>query len=250
MNPDKAHACSCCGAVLSNTAAEELCTRCLLSGVVSGFADIRAADLPPHPEAADQSVGPESPPRFGDYEILGFIARGGMGRVYKARQLSLNRAVALKPISAGELADPEMIERFRLEAAAAASIDHPNIVPIFEIGEREGRHYFSMKLIEGGNLAAIMASRNGHGAAPAAANSDFVQSPRDAAMLLIKVARAVHYAHQRGVLHRDIKPGNILIDSQGEPHLTDFGLAKLVERNSTVTRTSAVLGTPSYISPE
>src|SRR5206468_3547461 len=128
------------------------------------------------------------------------------------------------------------LKRFRREAEAAASLDHPSIVPIYEVGERDGSCYFSMKFIEGGKLDEV--SRR----TPV--------SIRQAAELIAKVARTVHYAHEHGILHRDIKPGNILLDAQGEPHLTDFGLARLVETESTVTRTLEVLGTPSYMAPE
>jgi serine/threonine protein kinase/WD40 repeat protein len=177
---------------------------------------------------------------FGDYELVGEIARGGMGVVYRARQVSLSRFVALKMIAAGQLATPAAMQRFHTEAEAAARLDHPHIVPIYEIGQYEGQHYYSMKLLEGGTLAGL--------------NSDC--SARDAewqerkAVLLGTVARAVHYAHQRGILHRDLKPTNILLDEQGEPHITDFGLAKLLEVDGSITHSLAVLGTPAYMAPE
>src|SRR5437867_7229686 len=173
---------------------------------------------------------------FGDYELLEEIGRGGQGVVYRARQKSLNRIVALKVIGLAHWATEAHVKRFRMEAEAAAHLDDPRIVPIYEIGERDGACYFSMKFIEGGQLDKIIGSEP--------------MQFRKAAELIAKVARAVHYAHEHGILHRDIKPGNILLDAKGKPHLTDFGLARLVETESTVTRTLEVLGTPSYMAPE
>jgi WD40 repeat protein len=170
---------------------------------------------------------------FGDYELLEEIARGGMGVVYRARQVSLNRLVAVKMIAAGQLATPTALQRFHTEAKAVARLDHPHIVPIYEVGEYEGQHYFSMKLIEGGTLAQRR-----------------LKSVEDVARVMGTVARAVHYAHQRGILHRDLKPTNILLDEPGEPHITDFGLAKLVEDDSSLTMSAAILGTPAYMAPE
>jgi WD40 repeat protein/serine/threonine protein kinase len=177
---------------------------------------------------------------FGDYELLGEIAQGGMGVVYYARQVSLGRIVALKMIRSGQLASEVEVQRFRNEAEAAANLDHPHIVPIYEVGECDGQHYFSMKLIEGGTLAEVSAESEARSA----------EWLRRAAGLLATIARAVHHAHQRGVLHRDLKPTNILLDEQGLPHLTDFGLAKLIQDRPNVTHSLAVLGTPGYMSPE
>jgi len=173
---------------------------------------------------------------LGDYELLEEIGRGGQGVVFRARQKSLNRIVALKVIGLGQWATRAHLKRFRLEAEAAASLDHPCIVPIYEVGEHEGQCYFSMKLVEGGELDEVIKHKP--------------VSIRQAVELMAKVARTVHYAHEHGILHRDIKPGNILVDAKGEPNLTDFGLARLVESESTVTRTVEVLGTPSYMAPE
>src|SRR6188474_2884310 len=173
---------------------------------------------------------------LGDYELLDEVGRGGQGVVFRARQKSLNRTVALKVISLGQWASKAHLKRFRREAEAAASLDHPGIVPIYEVGERDGSCYFSMKFVEGGQLDEVVRQ------AP--------MSVRQAAELIAKVARTVHYAHEHGILHRDIKPGNILLDAKGEPHLTDFGLARLVESESSVTQTLDVLGTPSYMAPE
>ncbi len=173
---------------------------------------------------------------FGDYELLDEIVRGGMGVVYKARQTSLNRFVALKMLRIAALADLDSPRRFRLEAEATANLDHPNIIPIYEVGELDGFSFFTMKLVEGGSLAQHL---------PA-----YIGNPRGAAQLVATVARAVHHAHQRGVLHRDLKPSNIVIDAAGQPHVTDFGLARRVEGDPELTQSGAILGTPSYMAPE
>ena len=174
---------------------------------------------------------------FGDYELLSEIARGGMGVVYKARQVKLNRVVAMKMILAGQLASREDVRRFYVEAEAAAKLSHPNIVPIFEVGQHEQQHYFSMAFVDGKSLAHRIAQG--------------VLEPREAARLLKDVAGAIAYAHIEGVIHRDLKPGNILIDKDGTPRVTDFGLAKRVEGEASgLTVTGQILGTPSYMPPE
>jgi WD40 repeat protein len=174
--------------------------------------------------------------RFGDYELIEEIARGGMGVVFRARHLRLDRTVALKMILAGRLATPADVHRFRIEAENAAKLDHPNIVPLFEVGAHDGQHYFTMPLIDGGNLADQV--------------TRFAQAPRAAVKLLADVARAVHYAHQRGILHRDLKPANILLDASGRPHVTDFGLAKRLVGEDGYPSSNAIAGTPRYMAPE
>jgi serine/threonine protein kinase/Tfp pilus assembly protein PilF len=242
--------CGKCGAEFFSDAPQEFCSACLLetglfanksvsgsltkdfgAGDPSGVTSAKADD-----QTQQAAHAPKKVTDFGDYELLEKMGGGGQGLVYRARQKSLNRTVALKIIGLGQLATKTHLKRFHVEAEAAASLDHPCIVPIYETGEREGSCYFSMKFIEGGQLDEVVRREP--------------ISIRRAAELIAKVARTVHYAHEHHILHRDIKPGNILLDQQGEPHLTDFGLARLVETESTVTRTMEVLGTPSYMAPE
>jgi serine/threonine-protein kinase len=192
------------------------------------------------------TVMPRTGQTLGSYELLEELGRGGMGVVYKARQKGVNRLVALKMIGTGPWTTPADLQRFRLEAAAIAEMDHPHIVPLYEVGEEEGQPFYSMKWVEGGSLASQI--------------ERFRSRPREAVRLLLTVARAVEHAHQHGILHRDLKPGNILIDSHGEPHVTDFGLAKKLEppaSNSGIrtvpvapTLSGTALGTPSYMAPE
>ncbi len=189
-----------------------------------------------NPPPAARPLLPNAAKYFGDYELLEEIARGGMGVVYKARQTSLNRIVAVKMILSGQLATEADVKRFRTEAEAAANLQHPNIVAIHETGEHEGRHFFSMDYVEGKNLAQTLDGQP----LPAA----------KAAALLKTIAEAVHFAHQRGTLHRDLKPQNILIDVAGQPRITDFGLAKRLEGNASLTQTGAAMGSPSFMPPE
>ena len=178
----------------------------------------------------------EVPREFGDYELLEEVGRGGQGVVFRAWQKSLNRTVAVKIIGIGQLTTSARLKRLRREAAAAAKLNHPGIVAVYEVGERDGTYYFSMRFVEGDCLDDVV--------------SRGLISVRQAAELIAKVARTVHYAHEHGILHRDIKPGNILLDASGEPHLTDFGLARLVEPGSTITGSLEIMGTPSYMAPE
>ena len=224
--------CPDCGAELPENAPKGLCPACLVALASAAWLEEDS------PEADEANL-------VGDYQLLGEISRGGMGVVFRARQRNLKRLVAVKMIRGGHLAGAGEIQRFRMEAEAAANLDHPNIVPIYEIGEHMGQPFFSMKLIEGQSLAEQIASGQwnlGAGAPP--------ERQHAVARLMAKVARAVQHAHERGVLHRDLKPSNILLDEHSEPHLTDFGLAKLVERDYGQTLSQAVLGTPSYMSPE
>src|SRR5215831_15749771 len=241
--------CRKCGAKILSDAPEGLCGRCVLKAALGAFAAARVAGgeggsaSPKTINAFGECVPPDRSARaaellgdFGDYELLEEVGRGGQGVVYRAHQKSLNRTVALKMISVGSWATEAHLKRFRREAEAAARLEHPGIVPIHEVGERDGSCYFSMRFVEGGQLDQVIKREP--------------MSIRQAAELISKVARTVHYAHEHGIVHRDIKPGNILLDAKGEPLLTDFGLARLVEAESTVTRTKEVMGTPSYMAPE
>jgi serine/threonine protein kinase/Tfp pilus assembly protein PilF len=241
--------CRKCGAKIFSDAPEGLCTGCVLETALGVLPDAVATGADCGSPGNLQTNNADGVPEvktttrvakvlgaLGDYELLEEVGRGGQGVVFRARQKSLNRIVALKVIGLGQWATPAHLKRFRLEAEAAASLDHSCIVPIYEVGERDGQCYFSMKFVEGGQLDEVI--------------KHTPLSIRQSVELIAKVARTVHYAHEHGILHRDIKPGNILLDLKGEPHLTDFGLARLVESESTVTRTLEVLGTPSYMAPE
>src|SRR6266567_732030 len=227
--------CAQCGSRLtSSDDGEKFCIHCLLRSAL-GQDDI---DPSKTLRRSDQLIPGDNgaPIEFGDYELLEEIGRGSQGVVYRVRQKSLNRIVALKVIALGHWATEPHVKRFRREAEAAARLNHPGIVPIYDVGERDGACYFSMGLVEGGQLDAMLEREP--------------MSIRSAVELIVKLARTVQYAHEHNILHRDIKPGNILLDVKGEPHLTDFGLARLVETESTITRTMEVLGTPSYMAPE
>src|SRR5207249_832901 len=250
--------CRKCGARIFADAPEGLCPRCVLKTALAmpselvaggdssavalakandpGHTNKLVGDAVPTPHDKKTAQAAELLGELGAYELLEEVGRGGQGVVFRARQKSLNRIVALKIIGLGQWATEAHLKRFRLEAEAAARLEHPGIVPIHEVGERDGSCYFSMKFIEGGQLDDVPRRQP--------------MPIRRAVELIVKVARTVHYAHEHRILHRDIKPGNILLDQKGEPHLTDFGLARLVESKSTVTRTLEVLGTPSYMAPE
>src|SRR5262249_13439023 len=232
--------CRNCGAKIFSDAPEGLCTGCVLEAAIGVFPDAVAGvgdpGLADKPASQKATRAAELLGELGEYELLEEVGRGGQGVVFRARQKSLNRIVALKVIRLGQWASKAHLKRFRLEAEAAARLEHPGIVPIHDVGEGDGSCYFSMKFVEGGQLDEVIRRES--------------IPIRRAVELIAKVARTVHYAHEHGILHRDIKPGNILLDQKGEPHLTDFGLARLVELESTVTRTMEVLGTPSYMAPE
>jgi TolB-like protein/Tfp pilus assembly protein PilF len=229
--------CQNCGEKIFGDAPKGLCPACVLETGLGPLVDeTEEKGTTPLPRDSPAAGAIEMSIDFGDYQLLEEIGRGGQGVVYRAHQRSLNRTVALKVIGLGQWATKAHLKRFHLEAEAAASLDHPCIVPIYEVGEREGSCYFSMKFIDGGQLDEVAKRKP--------------ISVRNAAELIAKLARTVHHAHAHGILHRDIKPGNILIDAKGEPHLTDFGLARLAETQSTLTRTMDVLGTPSYMAPE
>jgi hypothetical protein len=230
QNPARSPTCSRCGSPFNPRAEGDLCPKCL-------FSDVFAQDSSFN--EALKSQAPEAPALiryFGDYELEGEIARGGMGVIHRARQVSLGRTVAIKLMSAGEFARPEVVKRFRTEAMAAAKLQHPNIVAIHEVGEYQGLQYYSMDPVEGPNLAAQLAGQT----LPA----------RRAAQLCKTLAETVQYAHDRGILHRDLKPSNVLIDPFGQPRITDFGLAKDITAESDLTVTGQVLGTPGFLPPE
>ncbi|MGO9465271.1 MAG: protein kinase domain-containing protein [Isosphaeraceae bacterium] len=244
--------CPNCGGEMPPNAPQGLCPACLLQQGLESQGGDRPRSTPPSPSDPDATntfqpgVEPEigevavelgtNLHYFGDYELIRELGRGGMGVVYKARQLSLNRPVALKLLKSDILASDDERRRFQNEAEAVALLDHPHIVPIFEVGEHDRRQYFSMKLVGGPSLEKKLAAYAG--------------DPKAIARLVKTAAEAVHHAHQCGILHRDLKPSNILLDERGEPYVTDFGLAKRIEGDSEMTVSGAILGTPSYMAPE
>src|SRR5437899_5384235 len=223
--------CAECGS--TSRVARGLCLNCLLYEGLGGDTC--------NPETLEDMLGKidvrDADWRLGNYQILEEIGRGGMGVIYRARQRHSRRIVALKRLVSYHADSRETLERFRREAEAAASLDHPNILPIYEVGQGEdGLPFFSMKYATGGSLQK---------AGPALRNE-----LRECVRLMAKVGRAVQYAHEHGVLHRDLKPGNILLDGRGEPFVTDFGLAKWLDTSTDLTRSLAIFGTPGYIAPE
>jgi len=245
MTPSKK--CRKCGADVPSNAPFGHCPQCLIA---LGFGPLPTEALRSF-DGHEARSSAEAIRYFGDYEIIEEIARGGMGIVFKARQVSLNRVVALKVMLAGQFALPSFVRRFRAEAEAAARLEHPNIVPIYEIGENDDQQYFSMRYVEGGSLARRMAGgefrvRSGVDSSRSEIHAQQITISR----LIIAVARAVSHAHFHDVLHRDIKPSNILVDLDGTPLLTDFGIAKLAECGERFTASGSILGTLCYMAPE
>jgi WD40 repeat protein/serine/threonine protein kinase len=240
--------CLKCGAPLTGDARGGFCPKCLFAQASTDFNEASAASQTAPPNLAAWESNPTDaaststatglplPRAFGEYELLEEIARGGMGIVYRARQVSLHRIVAVKMLLSGPLSSPEFVKRFRAEASVAASLQHPNIVAIHEVGVHEGQQFFAMDYVEGQSVAKLLSN----GPLPA----------RRAAGYLKHIAEAIHYAHERGILHRDLKPSNVLIDASDQPRVTDFGLARRLEGDSELTITGQVLGSPNYMPPE
>src|SRR5438874_5555584 len=240
--------CSHCGAPLPSAGWEGLCPGCLVrvsleSPAIDGQS--KSQNLTPFLSSPLEVGKPEigGVRRFGDYELIEEIARGGMGVVYKARQIKLNRMVAVKMILAGQLASQADVQRFRAEAEAAAHLNHRNIVAIHETGQFDGQDFFSMDYVQGQNLAEFVGQKP--------------LPPKQAANYLKTIAEAIQYAHEHGILHRDLKPSNILIDDAGQPRITDFGLAKrlglgseLLTIDPQLTLSGQVLGSPNFMPPE
>ncbi len=221
--------CRACAGLLLPDAPLPLCVSCLLRTGTG-------ASLTAEAVAAAEADAPAAGSRFAQYEILEEIGRGGMGVIHRARQAGTDRIVAVKLMQPAFATSPEIRERFRRESRAAASLDHPGVLPVFEVGEKGALPFFSMKYAEGGNLADALPR--------------FIGRPRRAAELMARVARAVHHAHERGLLHRDLKPANILLDLEGLPYVTDFGLARWIDDPGDLTRSLVVLGTAGYVAPE
>ncbi len=236
--------CRACGATVPHDAPFGHCPGCLI--------DLGFGSMPDELGASPSSSHPARSGLFGEYELLEQIGRGGMGVVYKARQVSLNRLVALKMLGPHASAFPGIAERLRLEAETAGSLHHPQIVTIYDVGEHNGQPFFTMELIEGSGLDKFI-SPDGFRLKPEAQEALGKRGEPEAATarIMIQIARAVDHAHKFGVLHRDLKPANIIIDTRGEPHLTDFGLAKVIGRIATTgTACGAIMGTPAYMAPE
>ena len=223
--------CPVCSRALAETAPEGLCVVCLLEAGLGETSPAKVIEC-----IGPEGSGPPHPRYFGDYEILREVGRGGMGVVYQARQFGTQRTVALKLLSAGAFAGADAVHRFHTESQAAARLEHPHIVPVYEAGMHDGQHFLAMRFMSGGTLAQRTQVRP--------------VEPRRAAEIIRSLARAIAYAHQHGVLQRDLKPGNVLLDENGEPHLADFGLARLAELEGGTTLTSTILGTAPYMPPE
>jgi len=239
--------CPSCGAEVPPDAPRGYCLKCLFA-LGTAAPDSLPGASSPSPGGEGRGEGGQNSPRsadvplrsFGDYELLEEIARGGMGVVYKARQKSLGRVVAVKMLLFGDQSGKELAQRFRAEAAAAASLQHPNIVAIHEVNAHDGQPFFAMEFVEGQSLARMNAECE-------VRNTEWI---RRAARYVKIVSEAIHYAHERGILHRDLKPSNVLIDAFDQPRVTDFGLAKRLHHDSELTLSGQVLGSPNYMPPE
>jgi serine/threonine protein kinase len=227
--------CEVCGTDIAPGPLGDVCPVCLLREGHTEFAGLDVADALAAGASDFQDRG-GLPRAFGGYDLLEEIAHGGMGIVYRARHRALNREVALKLLLAGAFASPDFVRRFQREAAAAASLRHPHIVGVYEVGEVDGQPFLAMEYVAGKTLAELVRER------PLPA--------RDAARYLQIVAEAVQHAHDHGLLHRDLKPSNVLVDLDDQPRVTDFGLAKQMDGSTDLTVTGQMLGSPNYLSPE
>ena len=229
--------CPRCSQELPAGSAEGLCPKCARAHLAPVTLQNVTATIPPgFPETPDAAAPPGTWQVFGDYELLEEIARGGMGVVFKARQISRDRIVAVKVIRSEWLAGSDEVRRFHVEARTASQLDHPNIVAIHEVGAVGGQQFYSMKLVEGRSLEDLA--------------RDQPLTPYQAARYVEKISLAIHYAHSRQILHRDLKPANVLVDQDDEPQVTDFGLAKVMQAERGVTMSGTVMGSPSYMPPE